>query len=836
MFGFLQPRGLPLNKVIDKNRSLGMAKEYPLVEELQNNFIATDNIQRDDKLERSILTHAKASFLLEANAAKTDFRRFFRNDKLKNGNNCYVFPLKKPIIITQNSRGSDYKIIFREFEVQTKDAPIEDAFGQIGRWRIVIHQNYSDHLEEQIISADKWRIQSKDLSLKIFPYDQIDLGKGIKQAIIKFSKKSFFELCQHLTRYNTPEKCCRFLGNEWNLFSPLKLTGNSYKEDYFDDLVDSDELRGFEAVCANYPSFNEEDFVESLLENFIFRPLRKSGISKKYDRYFTPIKEVYSYVDQYAGVKMKVIRLFNPERQKKILIPVTSWLANYQSKKHYRCVLLTKKQILYNLNLIEKESTSRIIIADSIEIADANQKKAPRDTVWTSFLCEHEQYDQVDWEPLKGGHEIFLLITNHSRISLTEAYLKAHKLASFLKEKIKLELKFIQVQVDFLDSQNFYFKINPDIKSDTPRIIPNSVFIMDSFDEFAEYHEKAVEWSQKRPRQFWEKENSDCGVIEQDDHDDVTMEAIPFLFRPIIIRGTVGIGHAPSGHGKTSFFMSMCAAIVSGKEFIIGKSWNVVKKDSYKYRKVLYLDFESDEAGIKSRQTRFVNSYFPTDKEDRNKCKNNLIIKALKHDDTNYSDKENHKKIINMIDDATKNNGEKGQPIDLIVFDTYERFIKIDDRSSWLKIEDLINKINERNTAVFFVAHTLEDESNMAGAVQKKRICTTEIKIVRKNIGGTLADSMSIQMKKTRYGVIEQEVKEFAAHFINKKWRLCGVKNKALTKEELEKAGLEDFKISVEQYKDSDFKVSTIWEMMGVGSSSYYVKLDKIKEVLNDEK
>ena len=79
----------------------------------------------------------------------------------------------------------------------------------------------------------------------------------------------------------------------------------------------------------------------------------------------------------------------------------------------YNCVPLPEdKQPLYNLDLLLKPETETVILIDSVELADSNQRNAFDGIVFTSFICSPEHYEQVDWTPLKNK-TIYYLITNY---------------------------------------------------------------------------------------------------------------------------------------------------------------------------------------------------------------------------------------------------------------------------------------------------------------------------------------------------------------------------------------------------------------------------------------
>lgn len=114
----------------------------------------------------------------------------------------------------------------------------------------------------------------------------------------------------------------------------------------------------------------------------------------------------------------------------------------------YFCTPLPKQQILYHLDLLKNHNPQTIILTDSIEAADINQRFSSSTLVGTSWLWQN--YDYVDWSPLKESEsEIYYLITNHSDQNLADAYVKANEVASYLNEKHDIDLKFIQLEVDF---------------------------------------------------------------------------------------------------------------------------------------------------------------------------------------------------------------------------------------------------------------------------------------------------------------------------------------------------------------------------------------------------
>ena len=99
---------------------------------------------------------------------------------------------------------------------------------------------------------------------------------------------------------------------------------------------------------------------------------------------------------------MNVIKVYDPETQCKVLLPLTTWIRNNFHKNQIFCVPHPEdKTPLYNLDLLLKPECRTVILCDSIELADTNQRAVEsREIIFTSFICSPGKYNQVDWSPL----------------------------------------------------------------------------------------------------------------------------------------------------------------------------------------------------------------------------------------------------------------------------------------------------------------------------------------------------------------------------------------------------------------------------------------------------
>ena len=147
---------------------------------------------------------------------------------------------------------------------------------------------------------------------------------------------------------------------------------------------------------------------------------------------------------------MQLVNQYDSVQNKKILLPVTTWdYPNSFQDKIFCMPLPQEQQPLYNLDLLLKPETEIVILTDSVELADSNQRNAPVGVVFTSFICSPERYEQVDWTPLEEK-EIYYLVSNHSGTAMEFAILIAEIIDStflFLVDGSEVEFYFLDGHV-----------------------------------------------------------------------------------------------------------------------------------------------------------------------------------------------------------------------------------------------------------------------------------------------------------------------------------------------------------------------------------------------------
>lgn len=402
-----------------------------------NSFIPIDNIPEDTAWRDSICMEARASLLIEANCTSEYFPAFMKSGVP--GSNCWIYKFPKPWSCKRSYQfNNDYKLnwSFEEFEIGTP------SINSTNIWRLKVESKSNANINESPFNYVK-QIDWKNHDGPLLSNE--NLKEDFEQINLSFQKvyRSRFQLCSQISPYKTPEQVCRFFGNRGEVFAKLK--SNSMRLDYFGKNLAQPVPKRNEQADWSDVRVEQEGFQEIL-------PCSPQGTSllplcHKYNGWFC---QVFPFKDEYGEIRMQLIKLYEPKTQTKCLVPVTTWMRENYPYNQYFCVPLPEdKQPLYNLDLLLKPEAETVVLTDSVELADLNQRDAPGGVVFTSFICSLEHYEQVDWTPLRNK-TIYYLITNHSGISLESAALKARKLKEYLvKEEPEIKLIFVTLPVDY---------------------------------------------------------------------------------------------------------------------------------------------------------------------------------------------------------------------------------------------------------------------------------------------------------------------------------------------------------------------------------------------------
>lgn len=697
--------------------------EQKLQDFLRKSFTPIDNIPEDTAWRDSICMEARASLLIEANCTSERFPGFMQHGR--HTEHGWIYKLAKPFTITTRVNKYDLHWHFEEFLIRNSRVLV-----QHDRWTLDIEdeilipttanidvtkfRKYLDANSRELAGLNN----SPDMSHKrpVAPYD---LLSGFKAAQKGFDRKyrSRFLLCRAISPYNTPEEVCRFWGNSTEVFDQLKTHGirlfqfHLSQERSFDDY-----LNGIREMLEEEKQSSQEQLIQYDISQMVPCSILNETVPTHYHYYREWYCCVFPFKDKYGNTKMQLLKLYDWKKDRKVLIPVTVWSYPNSFQDKLFCVPLPEeKQPLYHLDLLLKPETETIVLTDSVEIADSNQRNAPADVVFTSFICSPERYEQVDWTPLEDK-EVYYLISNHSKLSLEEAIAKAEQLNTFFTEQnLNIHLKFIVLAVNYPESSYRCFS-NVDVfisyYNDNPPKAETDLLMALDADDFKELCERVNKRIASLNSKWW---LPDTSIVQQVSTEKETnkRKRPPYLLRPFLLRGEASMLYASKSTGKSALALSMAAAVVSGKALFNEKWWVVPKikddplyKVAYPYRKVLYLDFENGEGEIRERKIDFARCYWPTPKNDEKwqRCSDNLIVEDMTQAEAkDYSAPENWKDTIALLEKA-KAKGISGQPVDLLVIDTVSKFIR-NAYTPRMDLSNFINELRKRDIAILLVHH-----------------------------------------------------------------------------------------------------------------------------------
>ena len=530
-----------------------------------------------------------------------------------------------------------------------------------------------------------------------------------------------------------------------------------------------------------HPSMGEATLIESELQGIIngtnpsFRDVYSSKIED--------CQQVFDFKDEYGYPMMKVIKQYDYKvtGTTKGYIPVTQWNQSGKPDSIYQMLPLPGKQPLFNLDKIV--NADQIVFCPDLEIADALQKLNQDDQVaYTTCLCDVNS--QVDTAPVKKK-SIYVLVINHSGLSLAESYVEAEKLYNYLTEnKIGTNIGVIQAEVNYPAAPRDFNSIAQFMEyhrsHQKPYIKPGSLIVMDTEDQFfemvnsakAEMERKANE-SQDKP--FWAPE-------EETDASNPSVESITKneqLMYPFIARGSITYIVGESGIGKSNLTASICAHLINTSqrrpEIFPERCWSGCKvNNGYDRLKILHLDYESGRGGIKKREMDFVDPYLPDDKNERQLCKDNYIVEDLTTDSTNYAEESHFEDLCRLID-SKANEGIQGQPVDILIIDTFQSFVHERDCDHWV-----LKKLLDRYPHLAIVVlHHLEN-GEFVGLKAKKRIAQATVYLTRDKVDEkdkkdekktvpahtpNMHDPFKVQIKNCKLPHIQFDEEEFEAKF-----------------------------------------------------------------------
>ncbi len=729
----------------------------------------------------------------------------------------WVYPLSPPYRMKfTDLRGKQFTWHFESFIISKEKTCINSRSSTLSRWHPYVKDN---HFTPHIVEQDQLYGSTAEWDSNfILPF---------KRVLQEFNDqyRSRFQLCKGSSPCKTPEQVCYHFGSQGDVFAKLK--SNDMHPDYFP--ASSDQALPRRDNQINWSDARvEQEILKQILPCSLLELWQPPLINKCYDNWFC---QVFPFRNECGKITMQLIKLYDPEKQMKCLIPVTTWMRANCPYNQYFCVPLPEdKQPLYNLDLLLKQETGAIILTDSVEIADSNQRKASDGIVFTSFICSPDRYEQVDWSPLRKK-KVYYLITNHSGICFEDAVLKAREFKETLERKEpEIEIAFITLPVDYQNnkySSGFCrdFKTVDDIRhgyQEQPPIVRQKGFkILESNEAFQKFCSDAEKARDVHPREWYDEESPNDEQVPTVDQENKNPKPIDYVMRPFLIRGEATMLYARKSVGKSSLAYSIAARVVAADfsnrpvPLLPEKWWTVPQKG----HKVLYLDFENQQQ-VERKRELFQNPYFPRDKYAE--CKANLLIKDMSLSGKDYSSPANHQEILDMIE-AAKNEGTSERPVDLLVIDTYTAFVHTETPSTPDGFKMLINKIRDKGIAILIVHHA-NSENEVRGLQSKLDTLAFKFKIYRNDEApGDLEEQACwVQYEEIR-GEMGRDLREpFQIKYSNDDHRWHVVDPKREQDAEL--------KLIIKDYRRYGYSMKVIHKMIGLHKSAISDRLSKTEK------
>ena len=699
-------------------------------------FQAIDDTPRDRKAEATIIMEEKASVLFHAVAVSNSPRLGgllgLRGEKVPGGT---IYPLKCEEFGVQERPGNGDPRGNRFDGVFLGRYPGREEFGEAhpyGPW---------------------------DRSAR-------EVGRGY---LLPFWRNPLFRICARLGRFRRPGDLIQHFGCEPSPYSPLELPGGRVHPPFriprtgCPRTMTNVSLYVARAAWRKHcpQSLAPADRIQWYIREFLFDRLRdgldeKEGWRAQFGDFWVPL---IAFRNESGVPVQHVLKLFDERRQRKLLVPVSEFEEDGVLRPCRYCVPSIESQSLYNADLLLKRPDAPVLLFDTPELARVNQHKSR--CVCTAFLCDEGRYDQVDWSLLEG-RDVYIVVTNHSGISLQEACFRAEALAEHLasEDVIGANPRFLQVKIDYPESRIRYDSLGElvsHLSSEKPKVDADSVRVMGG-EEFRKVLAAARD-SVANP----------FHLVGQADRTDDIVEAPAvgpgrdIMLRPVLERGAVSLLHGMQSSGKTALLYSIAGAVISGEALFPGRWWTVPKW--CKGAVVVYLDFETGGGKVEGRKQSFLYPYLSPKKEVRKEQESRFRHVALRGHDIDYSQPENHEKLLELVEEQIRD-VKPGTPV-LVMIDTFRNLIGgHENNCDWARVKPLLYRIAGSERALL-VSHHSNAQKKSSGSLDKLRdvdyvFSVEEIKGVAK---GNLKMPRQILVEKTREGGISSDMQEFAVSY-----------------------------------------------------------------------
>jgi len=418
------------------------------------------------------------------------------------------------------------------------------------------------------------------------------------------------------------------------------------------------------------------------------------------------------------------------------------------------------------------------------------------------------------------------------------AAVKSQSLFDYLSDFSDISLNLLTLPVKYKRLGYFHsfedilkrFEVNkPQINKERIKILSLKQEIDDFFQKAqTEIAKDVLEWMDDADTYIPEQDRI---LAEQKNHKNM----IDYIMLPILVRGEVSMLYAKAKVGKSSLAYSIAARVVAQgyterpKPLIEGKNWLVPYGDY----KVLYLDFENMGA-IKQKQEDFQDKYFPSNAETATKCKENLIMKDCSGKKYNFLD--NPEELFTLLEQV-RNEGTKDKDVDLLVIDTYTKFVAgVEDGKRLDKLSTLLDQLKAKEMAILFVHHA-NNQNGLRGNQSKTDFTNLTINMSDSNsekTGNLDERSCIIQLELTRMQIPSVYRNEFKIKYNaeTKRWQIDIGKDKIEDEDkiEIEKNENEELQSVVSYFHEKGYNREDICKMLGIGKDNFSRKGIKFKK------
>lgn len=668
--------------------------------------------------------------------------------------------------------------------IATDDVPIFSVSSRIIEEKISLHllgAHYSGTLGKYMeCQSDLYSCNLKDNSERVYRYFKItDSPQGViilpcgdNDSICladfpEFRGISLYGLLQVNASYKGIDATARYFGMD----STRPLAAFNLNSFHFclkpfqqgEDFIPLDEKVSYETgLQNNLMSWFYNKFPNNIKRNIPVEPeSHRNGW----------MTVIFDFKDCCGQTIMKFVKLYfilQNHTFAKCYIPLTRWYSKDLNNNFVATVGLPGKQILMNLPQIIRAET--VVICLSMEDAFSLQRDAPDDgkVAFTAMVCDGEHYEQVDTSPLKDK-KVKIMISNHSGRSLAEAYIETVPLHEYLRNNVGLsDIGFIQRQVAY-PSLDDVFNIDALMKAhraQKPHVIEDSVLEF-SEAEFPTMCEKAqAEIARKREQSqdlpFW---NTSAEGVKVSVPRPSSCLVDNMISRPYIVAGTATVIASAPGMGKSCLATAWGGNIAGSRDpFFDARCLTRCTRPDGRNNKVAYLIYDADgQLAIDDHRRDFAGNIGENDA--------NFIQRNMAGEEIDYSRPANYNAFLAVLNDIRDNEGQRGQPIDVLFIDTLLAFAHNKTGNTF----DVFTKLNKDfpHMAIVVIHHLNLSDKTYGGVLTTMgpRVIIKMYRTDEQKVDGrqpTLHDPFTVEIAKFNTNKIPEDGESFVARLDEK--------------------------------------------------------------------